>query len=296
MARVRRRNPVSSVLLLMAAVVLAACSGGNLSPATPVATEAVTADVDQSRAHYADRIVNLMITNTSDRPLLVMSATLHSPLYEGATDWKPTRSGGTKVSAGTTVSLPAELPPAACSAGSTGEPAAPRITVTTDSEETGLTTVDVVAGDPHNVLTRNHAQDCLAQAAAAVAGLRVDHDLAVLPGSRTAVVGIDVQPTGGNAALVIEAFGTTTLLDEDSGHPWPRDTRVAGSDPASQLALHVTPMRCDPHAIAEDKAGTLIPVSITAGSRSGILRLEPEQDFVRQVYEFVLGACRTAGR
>jgi hypothetical protein len=285
------------VLLLVAAALLSACTGapGDLSPATPADNHPVSAAVDQGRAHYTDRVVNLMITNISREPVLVTSATLHSPLYEGAADWKPTRTGGTRVPAGSTVSLPAELPPAQCS-GQPAEAATHRITVTMDSERSGLSTVEVQASDPHNVLSRNHSEDCLAEAAASVAELRIDETLKVLPGSGSAVVGIDVQPSGMKESLVIESFGTTTLLDEDGTHAWPRNLRVHGTDPASRLSLHIVPMRCDPHALAEDKLGTRIPVSIAAGSWHGILRLNAGHDFDRAVYRFITDACAAAGQ
>ncbi|MGM0930762.1 MAG: hypothetical protein ACQEXN_13765 [Actinomycetota bacterium] len=253
----RRRNGNRSVLLMLAAVLLSACTGapGDLSPATPADSNPVSAAVDQGRAQYTDRVVNLLITNISREPVLVTSAALHSGLYEGAADWKPTRTGGTRVAAGATVSLPAELPPAKCSADQPSEDAVHRITVTMDSERSGLSTVEVPASDPHKVLSRNHSNDCLAQAAASVAGLRIDRTLKVLPGSGSAVVGIDVQPSGGKDSMVIESFGTTTLLDEDGTHAWPRNLRVNGTDPASRLSLQIVPTRCDAHALAEDKAG-----------------------------------------
>jgi hypothetical protein len=294
----RRRNGNCSVLLLMAAALLSACTGapGELSPATPADNHPVSAAVDQGRAHYTDRVVNLLITNVSRAPVLVTSATLHSPLYEGAADWKPTRTGGTRVAAGSTVSLPAELPPAQCSPGGPAGAATHRITVTMDSERSGLSTVEVRASDPHNVLSRNYSEDCLAQAAASVAELRVDQTLKVLPGSGSAVVGIEVEPSGGEDSIVIESFGTTTLLDEDGKHAWPRDLPVHGTDPVSRLSLHIVPMRCDQHALAEDKLGTRIPVSIAAGRWHGILRLNGGHDFDRAVYRFITDACAAAGQ
>ncbi|MET1155194.1 hypothetical protein [Arthrobacter sp.] len=286
------------MLPLMAAALLSACTEapGDLSPATPADNHPVSAAVDQGRAHYSDRVVNLMITNISREPVLVTSATLHSPLYEGAADWKPTRTGGTRVPAGSTVSLPAQLPPAQCSAGQPAEAATHRMTVTMDSERSGLSTVEVQANDPHNVLSRNYSEDCVAQAAALVADLRIDQTLRVLPGSGSAVVGIDVHPSGGKDSLVIESIGTTTLLDEDGKHAWPRNLRVHGTDPASRLDLHIVPMRCDPHALAEDKQGTRIPVSIAAGSWHGIVRLNAGHDFDRAVYRFITDACADAGQ
>ena len=283
---------------MVAAALLSACTGAprDLSPATPADNHPVSAAVDQGRAHYTDRVVNLLITNISRDPVLVTSATLHSALYEGAADWAPTRTGGTRVAAGSTVSLPAELPPAQCSAGQQAEAATHRITVTMDSERSGLSTVEVRADDPHNVLSRNHSEDCLAQAAASVAELRIDQTLKVLPGSSSAVVGIAVEPSGGKDSMVIESFGTTTLLDEDGKHAWPRDLRVHGTDPASRLDLHIVPMRCDQHALAEDKLGTRIPVSIAAGRWHGVLRLNAGHEFDRAVYSLITEACAAAGQ
>ncbi|MBP3037877.1 hypothetical protein J2M53_16685 [Arthrobacter sp. zg-ZUI100] len=117
----------------------------------------------------------------------------------------------------------------------------------------------------------------------------------VAPDQRTAVVRLSVVPTGNGGDMELNGIRGTTLLTEDPEQPWPRNLSIAGTGSASVVEVSVLPARCDPHAIAEDKAGTRLPVDITAGEWSGQLLLKPDEEFTRSVYAFVTAACAKAG-
>jgi hypothetical protein len=64
-------------------------------------------------------------------------------------------------------------------------------------------------------------------------------------------------------------------------------------EPGTVLALRVRPARCDPHAVAEDKVGTLLPLTVAVGSREGVLKVAADGQLRAQLYDFVTQACQT---
>jgi hypothetical protein len=74
------------------------------------------------------------------------------------------------------------------------------------------------------------------------------------------------------------------------------DVAVAGDAPPSVLTLSLVPSRCDPHAVAEDKLGTVFPleVSVTAEAgdvRIGVLSVTASDDVRAALYDFVDRSC-----
>jgi hypothetical protein len=154
------------------------------------------------------------------------------------------------------------------------------------------------ASDPFGVLTRNAGELCLATEAAAVAVMVLDPTLEVAADGRTAVVRLVITPAtpGGSAkSLTIESIDGTTLLGEAPSDPWPRNVTIAPGDSTRDLALRIRPARCDPHAVAEDKVGTLLPLRITVGERQGSVKIAASNELRGRIYDFVTAACATAG-
>ena len=61
--------------------------------------------------------------------------------------------------------------------------------------------------------------------------------------------------------------------------------------PPSVVVLQLTPGRCDPHAIAEDKRGTIMPIDVVVDGTAGRIYV-PAADAVRgALYTFVTESC-----
>ncbi|MCY1242619.1 hypothetical protein D9M72_555900 [compost metagenome] len=60
---------------------------------------------------------------------------------------------------------------------------------------------------------------------------------------------------------------------------------------ARELSLRIRPARCDPHAVAEDKVGTLLPLRVDAGGRQGVLKVAAGAVLKARIYEFATAAC-----
>jgi hypothetical protein len=151
------------------------------------------------------------------------------------------------------------------------------------------------AGDPFGVLGRNNAELCLAAGAAAVADIALDSSLEVAADSRTAVVRLVVTPKArvdvGAKSLVLDHIQGTTLLAEAPGHPWPTGISIEQGGPPVEWRLWIRPARCDPHAVAEDKVGTLLPLHVRADGREGQMKVSADAVLRGQLYDFVTRAC-----
>ncbi|MDN3482561.1 hypothetical protein QMA10_11580 [Arthrobacter sp. APC 3897] len=88
---------------------------------------------------------------------------------------------------------------------------------------------EFTASDPYSTVQRLNQQDCLEQAVQEVAALDLLSELAIPPDQGTAVVRLSLVPTGSTGTFTITGFGTTTLLADDPGHPWPRNITVTGT-------------------------------------------------------------------
>lgn len=292
---------------------------------TPPNGTPLTAEINQFRDNYAKQIIEIQLTNTTAVALTVLAAEVQTPLFPAGIAWHGAAAGsdaagpgtpgpeaaGTEIPAGQTKSLPAPLPAAACqTAPETAGPADIAATgpAPEPSAEANVTVVVTVrhgtaevrerlpAADPFGVLERNSAEVCLARDAAEVASFRLEPDLEVSADGRTAVVRLGIIPreNGGEPprGLTVDQIDGTTLLAEFPAAPWPRGVSVATGAAPVELRLGIRPARCDPHAVAEDKVGTLLPLRVSVGGRQGVLKVDSGAVLKGRIYDFVTAACR----
>jgi hypothetical protein len=302
-----RRWPAIVIVTAVAAVfpALSACTAPE--PQESAGPLPITVEVNQSRDQYGKQAIQLLLTNVSGRPMTVAAAQLVSPLFRGGILWEPT-GGGLELPPDQPKSLPARLPAPVCGAkqstarqsateqAATGQSTAQQPVATvrySQAGQAGVREVAPVAVDPFGVLERNNMELCLAAEAAAVADIALDRRLEVAPDSRTAVVRLVITPkeTGGEGSMTIASIDGTTLIAEPAEGPWPRNVRIVQGAPRSELRLRIRPARCDPHAVAEDKVGTLLPVHVSVGGREGQLKIAAGTALRGQIYDFVTSAC-----
>jgi hypothetical protein len=296
---------------------------------TPATVPAVSAEINQSRDSYSKQIVAIQLTNNTAATVTVLGAELGSTLFAATIAWLPS-AGGIEIPPGQTKMLPAQLPAPHCggtaasrgvevtatlrlagapgaSPGTTAAPgtspgttATPETSPGTASPGTTAAPMTVAASDPYGVLSRNNAEMCLAKAAAAVAVIRLKPDLELSADGGTAVVRLVITPRSLPGAVNPDAAGTltidridgTTLLEEDPAAPWPHSMSVRAGGGAQELRLGIRPARCDPHAVAEDKVGTLLPLRVHASGREGVLKIDAGPLLRGRIYDFVTMACR----
>ncbi|MET3950208.1 hypothetical protein [Arthrobacter sp. UYEF36] len=273
------------------------------TPSTAPPAAPVTAVINQLRDNYSQQIIAVQLTNTTDSPVTVLGAVVVTPLFSGTIEWQPA-PGGIELPPGQTKILPARLHAPECGvrAAPPDAGAAVELLLAGDSDAAPLTTLPattVPATDPYGVLDRNNTEMCLVQSAAAVAGIRLEPDLEVSADARSAVLTLAITPRsapgganpGSTGSLTINRIDGTTLVQEDAGAPWPRSVSVQAGGASQRFRLGIRPARCDPHAIADDKLGTLLPLRVTAGGRDGVLKIDAGAQLRGRIYGFITTAC-----
>lgn len=252
----------------------------------------ITVEVNQSRDQYGKQAIQLLFTNVSGGPLKMIAARLASPLFQGDILWQPA-GGSLELPPNQPKSVPVRLPAPVCGGKSTSQQSVAHVRYS-EPGRAGLLEVAPVAADPYGVLERNNMELCLAAEAAAVADIALDRRLDVAADGRTAVVRLVITPKETDGAVKTMTIGSidgTTLVAEPADRPWPRDVRIVQGTRPTQLRLRIRPARCDPHAIAEDKVGTLLPLHVSAGGRQGLLKIAAGIALRAQIYDFVTAAC-----
>ncbi|MDM7990763.1 hypothetical protein [Arthrobacter sp. zg-Y877] len=252
---------------------------------TERATSGLSAELSASRLFGAEPTVLLKLSNSTPEVVEVAGARLLSEGYAEPQQWVPARPEPVRLRSGATVSLPVPLTGPAC------PPDGPDLRPAVVSMELSTGVLELAAADPRGDFSALHYQDCLRQGMAAVA--RFVPQLEVAPNGRTAVVRVLIQPTGtgtGTGSMILHRIDATPLL-APAGHPWPTETTLNSMDGPRELVLGVAPQRCDAHALAEDKLGTYLPLTVTAAGYSGQVRLPPPDEFTAAVYGFVQTAC-----
>jgi len=256
------------------------------SPAPPVVVDGLGLQILQNRPDYGNRMLQLSVTNESDTALTVTAATFTSPQFEAPSEWaKPT-----EIPPGLTRHLPVQLGTAICPAPAT----TPALAVTVVDASGVSRVVTGEPSDPFGVLERIAGEDCLDDAVAAVADLRLDDTLEVTGsgGDAVAHLKVHVDPSTGAGELRLEEARSTILLAPAEGDTWPFDRTVMGGGAPESFSVAAVPARCDPHAIAEDKRGTYIPISlaITDGP-SGTMYLRSSDSLRLAIYDYIAATC-----
>jgi hypothetical protein len=112
-----------------------------------------------------------------------------------------------------------------------------------------------------------------------------------------AFVDLTVIPTGASGSFIIEAVDDTVLfglfdpLSPTGRDSLPIDLTVTGADEPRLLTIPLVPARCDAHAVAEDKRGTLLPLRVRVGDATGIRYFALSDERKGELYTYLGDAC-----
>jgi hypothetical protein len=273
---------------LLALLVLTGCA--SLPNEAP--PEGLTLSVYQNRTDVAARKLEVSFLNDTGSALTVSRLELKAGQFAGTAVW-PKES--TTIPAGVTISLPVPLPDPDC----TAEP--------TDAEvEFDYRLADGRAGTavatPFDTLERLpgiRQDDCIAVSVASIVTVSMDAAprVSTIAGRTIAEIDLDLIPTGATGSVTFESASSTTLLtpvDPDGADttPAPISRTIAGGDEPTTVTLLYSANRCDAHAIAEDKRGTIFPVRVsTTDGFAGPLYVSAADDVRDALYDVVRTAC-----
>lgn len=282
-------------MAVVGAILLGLVLGGCTAPTSAAGSSAalpdgVTVTVYQARSDVDAGKFAIRVTNGTKAALTVTRAVFDSPDYTEQMAW---HNKTARIPAGGAVDLRIAAVKAACDREDRKDTV--HLGFTLADGRTGI--ADVTPGDPYKQFPKLADQDCLHQnldATVAIATARVESDGTV--GSPGRLI-FSLTPAGGDHTATLDTVRSTiliSLLDPAGTHveAIPLAQALSGADEPRELSFPIAPAgRCDPHAVAEDKVGTLFPIEVTVDGVSGRVRLPSSQEFRGQVYAFVESYC-----
>ncbi|MEE2569128.1 hypothetical protein V1638_06915 [Pseudarthrobacter sp. J64] len=233
------------------------------------------------------------MANNGTAPVTLTSLLLEAGPF-GAVSWN-SDGGGTVLPPGQPKSLVTELPEPLCLPDGSNRPAS-ELTARLELAGEGPDTAAAPVSDDFGVLDRNLHEYCLEQPVRAIAAVELLPELHS-NGAGSATIFLAITPAaepsdlGATKVLRIERILGTTLLAADPAAPWPEGLQVRAGDPPRTLQLQVRPARCDPHAVAEDKVGTLLPLMVDVGGVKGTIKAAARPELKGAIHDFVSAAC-----
>lgn len=261
----RRDARVCSRIVAVAAGVTLALAGcaapASEATSAPEALPAkVTAEFAQLRSDVAARQAQVRFRNDGEQSLVLGALEVHDDRFAGPATRVLARES--VVPPGAAVDVRVQLPPMECRTDS-GEST---IVVTyTGGSETA--TVESPVTEPIPFLADLHARECLAEALSSAAALSF-RDFTPSPPGEPGDLVLEITPTGA-AVAAITGIRATNLLA--FGRAMADDTYV--------VHVPLVPLRCDAHAVQEDKRGTIFTLGVVVEGEPGEIELaaSPEQ-------------------
>ena len=287
MPRAHRLRLLAFVAALAAVPpLLVGCASASPAPALP---DGLTVSIKQGRLDVpAGRLV-VHFENRGATAVTIESFVLDIPTLEPGLE----RSEPIELDAGDAIDIRLDLPASVCDA--EPSPVEVDLTVATaDGDREGR----LVADDPFDTVARVNAADCLGESVAAVAALVMPEHLRSTGAGpeRRAFIDVRVEPVAsGGGSMRIERVYGTTLLNAEDGIDWTLGLDVAAGDAPFTISLPVRPARCDAHAIADDKRGTILPFEIaTDDGRAGRLDVPSDNGLKAELYAYYGERCGLA--
>lgn len=285
---------ITAVALVMA--VLSGCSPVVESGLDPAATAApsslddvsATAEVYRTRSDPARGGVQLSVTNSGATPLTVLHAVLDSPALAEAIE----RGRTTVIPAGATRDLALLLPSPRCDGG----PTLPEAVLTVALASGATAELRLPTTDRIGQWVDWHERACFAEAAAQQVDLEVRRAPA-LDDPTTGTIGAELVATARVAGVRLVAIADTVLFGLRAG---PADTgrvstrvldRALTAAETTVVPIWLAAARCDPHAVAEDKQGTLFTVHLDLGGETGTTTVIAADDTRAAFYDAIAETC-----
>jgi hypothetical protein len=282
--RLARRLVLAIALVLLPVEAIVGCAAPE--PAPPGLPDGLVTSIQQGRMDIEARQLVVRVENTTAAPVTVEHLVYAAPTLDGELEYDQPF----ELSAGEAIAIRMDIPESRCDVPTTAGTV--ELAVATDE---GTATGRLTPDDPFDTLSRLNDSDCLAESVATVAEITMpEHVRSTGTGAdRRAVIDVQVTPVAsGDASMHIEQVANTTLLSNESGAEWLLDIDVEAGDAPFTIELPVAPARCDAHAIADDKRGTIMGFDITTSDgRAGRLDRPSGDTLKAELYAYYGERC-----
>ncbi|MFC9919487.1 hypothetical protein [Agromyces binzhouensis] len=284
LARLVYVRPAALLVAGLAVASLGACAAAQAPDAG--LPDGLSVQVQQGRLDVPQGRLVLHFENTGD-PVTVTAVAVHSPALEAGMD----REERFELDRDDAIDIRLDLTGSVCD----GDPAAIRIEVRLTSVDGAEHEGTLQPDDPFGTMARIADTDCLAESVAGVAAIELPERLRTTGAGAEQRAWIDVRvapEASGDGTLAIGGVSTTTLIGNEDGQDWPLDIEVAPGDDPVDLSLAVRPARCDAHALADDKRGTILPFRVATGDgREGRLEIASGAALKADLYAYYAERC-----
>ena len=284
--------PALTAVVAAAALVLAGCTASSADPSATALPTGVTVELQQLRADVAPRQMQVHVTNESDEPLTVGAVRVEDDRFDGPAV-RVIADRESVVRPGGSVDIRVQLPAVDCTAGDAGES---RVVLEILSAS-AATEVAASARDRLGFLAPLHERECLYERVTDAATLAFTGFTPSAPGE-PATLQLTVSPTGTGEAVVTGIEGTNLLDFGSAGtaQVYPLDLAVRPGDTAPVVReIPLVPFRCDPHAVQEDKRGTIFEVRVELEGEPGEFQLFVGEELRGRILTWVADWCGFGG-
>jgi hypothetical protein len=232
---------------------LPGCESSDPSPVEEPLPDAVVMHLDQSRTERKGREVFVRIENGTTQRLVVDGFTLTSPRLPTIA-W----TGDETVEPTYETDLELDLPKGRC-----GAEVDASVTLRYRLGDGPVTTSTGPADDVYGSVALLADRDCAEATLTAAADVTVGAPRVVGRGRASVLrLPVTLSPTGRSTGVRFAGFESTVLFRQTADSPADVSVALDADSPATTQQLSVVPSRCDPHALAEDKVGTLFGVRV----------------------------------
>lgn len=277
------RGTAAVFALIATGLAITACAPSDLQPGELPA--GVSVELIQLRSDVVDRAAELRLKNAGDDDLVVTRVSLTDARFETSI----VRDKRSPVSAGRTLDIRVDLPPVVCRA----DGAAGSSTLELEYEVDGRTALaEASVPDPLGFIPLLHQKECLRERLGEVAELSWAAFEPSDAGAPASLV-LEITPADGTGSARIETVETTPLLmfDVSGATPFAVGVEVDGSGGPQRVRVPLVPLRCDPHAVMEDKRGTIFDVTVALEGASGVVEVAAPAEIKGEILAWASDWC-----
>lgn len=261
-----RRWPAAALSAVVLALVLAGCGADDPSGEPPPTGSSSTPEevehpgrlvlhVDQNRILRLGRTITVQVLDDAEGTVTVARAEVSSDRFDPVT-WTGEETFERQLQ------LEVDLPATRCGSGSDAE-----VTLTYRLDDgpwvRSTTTATDLFGSVGQLMDRDCAEETFAEAATLEVGR---HEVRGSGRGSRFLLPVTVRATGERPEVAFAGFEGTvlfTVAGTAALYPDVEPLPLTAGTTSTQV-LEIAPSRCDAHALAEDKVGTLFPVHLTA--------------------------------
>ncbi len=272
------------VVVALSVAGLVACAPEAPDTALP---DGVSVELRQSRADVAARQAAVTVHNGSDDPLEVGDVAVADPRFARPAERVVERISS--LAPGATVDVRVQLAPVVCEVGDDAD-----ATLTLAYEHGGRSGVAVVPiVDAVPFVSQLHARECVQHDALRSASIDLV-GFVPAPAGESGALELAVVPAPGAGDLRITGIRETNLLTFDGVDDgvFPLDIDQTRADRAAiTVVLPVRPLRCDAHAVQEDKRGTVFRLFVDLAGEAGSFDLAASPQLRGRILGWIADWC-----